>query len=381
MAEFNAGFKIYADSTQFEKGMASVVRNAQDAGKKVASAFDGKAIGRTLATALGINLQSIADKVARFWTGFSTDAEDALEAMVAATGKAADAQERALEKLRAKKQKEKEDALKDAEEELEYFQKLEDKFRNEREKEAAKEKSARKEAATDLAAFEAEQAFAKLSTQEKLNTLKREEKNLATIIKDVEEGAKKNGEQTSAAMENLLIAKQRHVEIQSQIKELTAQTAMAEKVVTNETEKQVEAKTQLNGIAGVRGRFGEASESELREQIRRNEASVRGIGTPAIGPMGNLGAANEIARLQTEIGNIKQELAFRSKLQGDVSRLGTEGARRVFGGDALSFDRLVQQFVSDSRSTQELAASTNELLRQMNERQRNGIAVINLNGK
>lgn len=106
MAEHSAGFKIYADSTQFERGMAQVTRTAGEVGKKVANAFDGRAIGRTLATALGLSLTDIADKVARFWTGFSKDAEAALEAMVMATGKAADAQERALEKLRALKEKE-----------------------------------------------------------------------------------------------------------------------------------------------------------------------------------------------------------------------------------------------------------------------------------
>jgi hypothetical protein len=51
----------------------------------------------------------------------------------------------------------------------------------------------------------------------------------------------------------------------------------------------------------------------------------------------------------------------------------------MFGGDPLAFDRLVQRYAQDSRDAQKVAAESNELLRQMNERQKTGLPVINLN--
>lgn len=117
--------KLGLDISGFVKGLAaarsSIGELTRETGKKL---FDLKDVSRTLATALGLNLQSIAEKVARFVTGFSKDQEQALADLVNATGKAADAQVAALDAARQKNKKMAEDVAKD--EEAERFSRLSD---------------------------------------------------------------------------------------------------------------------------------------------------------------------------------------------------------------------------------------------------------------
>ena len=98
MAEFNAGFKVYADSTAFEKGMAQVTRTSENAGKAIARAFDGKAIVSAIMGGIGFSLSGIIDQIAeglaRTVIGFSKKAQEDLEELVKTSDKAADAQEK-----------------------------------------------------------------------------------------------------------------------------------------------------------------------------------------------------------------------------------------------------------------------------------------------
>lgn len=75
--------------------MANAARSAELAGSKIGKAFDAKNLGATLATAIGLNLTSMADKlVAPF-----REAAEAAKELANWSGVAADAQERML-KLR-----------------------------------------------------------------------------------------------------------------------------------------------------------------------------------------------------------------------------------------------------------------------------------------
>lgn len=84
---------------------------ADKAGKSILKKLDVRAGAMAIAAAIGININSIAESVARFVIGFSKDIEAALEETVRATGKAADAQERQLEAARAKFQKDANDRI------------------------------------------------------------------------------------------------------------------------------------------------------------------------------------------------------------------------------------------------------------------------------
>lgn len=102
--------KLGLDISGFEKGLAGARRGigelTRETGKKL---FDLKDVGRTLATALGLNLQSIAEGVARLVTGFSKEQEQALNDLVNSTERAAAAQEAALNAAKRDREKTLED--------------------------------------------------------------------------------------------------------------------------------------------------------------------------------------------------------------------------------------------------------------------------------
>ena len=91
-----------------DKAKGSVRQFGEGVGKiadGIAKKFEFRDVARTLSTALGINLQSIAEKVARFYVGLGKEEEEFLERMVQTTGKAADAREDQLKRVRAAQEK------------------------------------------------------------------------------------------------------------------------------------------------------------------------------------------------------------------------------------------------------------------------------------
>jgi hypothetical protein len=89
--------RLGLDIKPFERGMAQAQRSVGGLAKGMGKQFAGteKAAG-ALAQALGLNMQSIADGIARFFTGFSKEAEAQLDALVSSTEEAARKQEAAL---------------------------------------------------------------------------------------------------------------------------------------------------------------------------------------------------------------------------------------------------------------------------------------------
>lgn len=376
MAEFSAGFKIYSDSTQFERGMAQVTRSAQDVGKKVASAFDGRAIGRTLATALGLSLTDIADKVARFVIGFSKENEAALEAMVAATGKAADAQEKALEKLREKKQKEADDEAKRANDQWELIRDFKQKEMELAEEAAMKEAEARKEAIASVAEFDEKARFAKLTDEKKLAELRKEEANLSRIIRDYEADVKKNGFESAESASFLLEVKKSLADTQGQIAGLTKTTAQAEAEVVAELEQQKALKIDIANIGkGDR----DLSDRELAKKAANLRADV-GAREAAQTMMGGVftGATTTDSLLNPQRANlarVMEELALRDQVRRQARFFGEEKAFERFGGSEQRFNDILQG-VSEG---QELARKTADGIQELNNRLKAGIPVVNLN--
>lgn len=109
-SQSEVGVRFSADNSNFR----SVARQTEDVaaktGKSILKKLDVRAGVSALAVALGVNMQSIAEGLARLVTGFSKDEEKRLEDLVASTAKAADKQERALAKARDRAEKEREAA-------------------------------------------------------------------------------------------------------------------------------------------------------------------------------------------------------------------------------------------------------------------------------
>lgn len=372
MSEFGVGFKLSADASAFERGMAQATRSAQQTGKAITKAFDAKDVGRTLATALGINLENIANKVARLVIGFSESAQAALESLVESTGKEADKQERNLEKARADAAKRESDRVEQARKEQEMLYEFRKKASEDAAEASAKESAALKDASANLADFEHKRALEQMDDAHKLIALRKDLADASRNAKDFEDAQRNGVKLTSDEVAQLLEYKKQQAEIEGRIAGIVGETAKAESTAAEQVERRLDALSAIAGIQGSR-QFNDATASALEEKMRRDQAAIQ-----SIGPLRNIGQDFEVARLQAEIINIRQELQFRSGLQQDVALFGVEGARARFQGDPLAFDRLVQQLVQDSRDQKQIAASTNDYLRQLLERQKSGVAVVNI---
>lgn len=123
--------KLGLDITAFQQN-ASKAQGALKTltGEATKKFTDMKQVGQAAATALGISYQAIADGIARFVIGFSKDQEQALNDLVDATDKAADAQEAAFKRAQDARKKLLQD-IADKEEEYRRSQLTDDERSNE----------------------------------------------------------------------------------------------------------------------------------------------------------------------------------------------------------------------------------------------------------
>ncbi len=104
---------------------------------------------------------------------------------------------------------------------------------------------------------------------------------------------------------------------------------------------------RLGAIAGIRGgdQFNEAGSAALEAILARNSSSVTRLKSD---PSRNLDDNLEIARLQSENINVRNELDFRRKFTASVERGGEAAAYRDFQNiDPLHIERLLDQFTRD----------------------------------
>ncbi len=332
--DFFAGFKMTADSTHFERGMARAANTAQDIGKKMASAFDGKALGRTLATALGLSLNDISDKVARFWLNFSKEQEAALNQTVEATERAAREQEKALERLRAAKAKDHQENLDRLNEEWTTLRKAEEEGRKMiAERAEAQRKAADEANAVVFKQWEAAEAE-KMAADEKVKTV-------------------------------------RLLERQS---ELAAEVAKKEREIAEANREVVMLKTAINRVGNQDTELSDrelaAKERNLRQQAFQASLNIGGVYTGA--------NTNDIlggVRSQ-ELSRVMAEQNMRRNVRGLV---GAFGEGQAFEMSGLSEQRF-RDIISGTTETQRLARRTAEGIEELNNRLKSGIPVVNLNG-
>lgn len=144
------------------------------------------------------------------------------------------------------------------------------------------------------------------------------------------------------------------------------------KQTADEGERGVQAEVQKNRVMAFRGgaTFNEQSDETLREIIRRNQEQAtrlqaEGIGQPQFVASLNLG---EASRLRFEAQNAQAILDAREELRRNVRMMGVEGARQTFRGDPIVFESMVQRFVEDTRSTQEIQRENGRQLTDINQR-------------
>ena len=382
MSEFSAGFKVYADSTQFEKGMSSVVWTSESVGKKLASAFDGRAIGRTLATALGLSLTDVADKVARYWTGFSKEAEDSLEQQVKATEKAADAQVAALEKLRAKKQR-------DAEEERDNFfreSKLisdarqkgneEDaKFKEESMKDAVEFYKKEHAAVKNLADYERMTRREKMTDEAKLTDIRKEllqvQKSIATTQNEMKSGVT----DVTTGSEQLLELKKKEVELQKEIVNLTKGTVVEEKKVQEVVLETMKIKNTGKGDKELSDRELERKISTLRADVQdRSDAVFQGRGYSTAG----VGGAYDpmLGPQQSYLQQAMAEQNLRNKVRMDVRAFGEQRAFEMNPG--ISEQRF-SEITNTATQLDTIANRLQSIDQRLAGSKGGGLPVVNLN--
>lgn len=154
--------------------------------------------------------------------------------------------------------------------------------------------------------------------------------------------------------------------------ELAKVRAEIARETANQGERAVQAEVQKNRVMAFRGgaTFNEQSDETLREIIRRNQEQAsrlqaEGIGQPQLVASLNLG---EASRLRFEAQNAQAILDAREELRRNVRLMGVEGARQTFRGDPIVFESMVQRFVEDTRSTQEIQRENGRQLTDINQR-------------
>jgi hypothetical protein len=144
------------------------------------------------------------------------------------------------------------------------------------------------------------------------------------------------------------------------------------KEIANQGERAVQAEVQKNRVMTFRGgsTFNEQSDETLREIIRRNQEQASRLQAETIGQPQFVASLNvgEASRLRFEAQNAQAILDAREELRRNVRMMGIEGARQSFRGDPIVFESMVQRFVEDTRSTQEIQRENGRQLTDINQR-------------
>jgi len=299
----------------------------------IAKKFEFRDVARTLATALGINLQNIANQVARFVIGFTEGAEKALEETIARTEKAADNQERQLERARALKksaQDEYRKLLEDEEALLLKFRLAE----QDRQRDLARQKMKAEEDAGFAADLEWVKEQDRIAAEKKLKAQQIEE------LKAIE--IKANEE--LAAIEQ--------ARIDEKFKSLAA---------------------QWKGFIVSLTRTGR-SDTELSDrELERKRDTIKKDLSEIERKQRETGQYNGSSYFQNlELNSVNQELALRQKVKQYTATFGEDRAFKMLPG-------VTEQRFSQITGTQTQQDKTNLLLEQIKRRLEGGIPTLQVN--
>jgi hypothetical protein len=351
--------RLSADNSQFRSVMNQSEAIADKAGKSIFKKLDLRSAMSAVAIALGLNLQNIANQLARFIIGFSEAQEEALEKTVEAGEKAAAAQEANLEKARAAFKKalaEKKDAIADEEKLwLDFYKRESERARRLDAEKATYLKNQKKRQLEDRIIYEA---------QEK-----------ERVAEEVARQKILGGLQTGTLV---AVRDQAGVE-----KIITAELFNQQKAREAQNEAQGKMNLLLNDTIFLMGKaygtsrdplaLSQASDATLEAIISQAMAEIsviesnkgRGLTAGADVATGFLPQGIVQNRLQTDINRARQELDLRNTVRRDVAEGGVENARRRFSGDALEFDRIMERFVNMQTEQGRIANGIDQLNRHL----------------
>lgn len=197
---------------------------------------------------------------------------------------------------------------------------------------------------------------------------------LEEFFKSVEDGAKRIKEN-----------EEKRVKVAAELADLAEREAAAkakqEEITRNLKKLQDSAYSDAIGFMTTstlkRDDVQNASDATLREIARRKQGNLQSLG-PAAGSLAFDDNYFVRIQLQNEINQVKAELAMRDNLRGSIQRSGIDVARRSFNGDPLVFDKLVQQFVQDSRTAADINRENNKLLSEIRDKFKSGVPTISL---
>lgn len=417
--------RLSADNSQYRSVMGESENVAARTGQGILKKLDLRAATSVIASAIGFNIQSIAENFARGFVGISKEVEDQYKRLETVSTQATDAaiannrarltdEQRYRLALVEREQIEKRindnngaslpQILKLKEDELALEQKiseirsmedkreegrnrrLEDYLRN-RERVAEAQRSAGldelytsqkiavvKQEIADLEKIIASGVLSENNASELGNKLADRKIELLSLEKQLSDDLAKavsdalsNHKDTVSALENQEKITKRLVEEEENRRRIAEGNARAAEMTADAYSTGVGALTQSR--YGAR-EIQDASPGALEEILRRDRAQLQLLNLNPGGPF-DIDKSYPILQLQNEIAKISEELNLRKDVAAKVERYGVEGARRYFDGNPLVFDRLVQEFTGQ----REKIDRTNDLLTRLNEKIDRGLTV------
>jgi hypothetical protein len=353
--------RLTADNSEFRSVMNQTVDVTDKGAKAILKKLDIRAGVTAIAAAIGFNLQNIAEGIARLALGFSKESEKQLEDLVAATDKAADAQERALEKLRAKRER---DAQEDSDRARREYEILRDARLKAVEQMVEDEKRIKQQAYD--AQQDADERHRKY-VEENLELLSLEAKAKRGLSVEESERLKVLRDQVAELdrqeqITSLLTLSDRSPQEEGLLQTLLRQSAAykeqlttVEQIVEKEKERLVTAeqlaRAKWAGTVDVRGRADDQlSDAELEKKIKtlgadifRREQALRGGGwigpgqpfDPILSAIQNPAFAQAIA-----------ERDLRERVRRQAEFFGRDRAFRMFDGDEQRFEQILRGSVT-----------------------------------
>lgn len=434
MAEFGVGFKVFADASQFQREMRGAVesskqvqRGLRDIGLNIGRFVGVTAVGswfvgtaraaqelRDEIQKVGGTVDGATARVAAFGDGLDEIKKTAVGMSITVLGffnKMGDVLAYLPNRLTGVSKANEETAQKiaaDTEAALARIAKARE--ANSPEKLAAAEKALqserRKNALENVSAAERinmlQADSARIESERDalaVNTVSRKEKELELekVTAEIRKAEQARSKEVLAAIDS---QRKQATDDEEKLKDLGEQRAKIAAELADQAEREAAAKSkQLEVTATLKklnddayadavfflvnstldkGMVQSASDSALKEVQRRKQNELLGLGVGGGGVTFDDKYYQRL-RIQNEISQVRAELGMRQGLQTDVAQRGIEGARRAFTGDPLVFDKLVQQFVQDSRTAQELQAKTLTLLERMDQRAKSPQPVVVMN--
>jgi hypothetical protein len=344
--------RLGLDISPFERGLKQAQKSVGGLAAGMGKQFAGtEKVAGALAAAIGLNMQSIANSIARFFTGFSKDAEEQLESLVEKTGEAARKSETALEAAKAKQKQLLEEVTKDEAEAAFKRKSMEERenlliaerdgLRAKAEGNHATALEARKrilEIETQLSAILDEKIKKQTKvddeereTEKRVNDLKKAnaEFNLE-ILSDAERLNALNEELVRIIEVDTIDAKERVLEVEKEIYAI-------EKRKTEETKNQVEAlKNEQKQVQKTLADYAKAQRKNLlpsRDDVRSGKRKI------------GLGARRDVSELDRSEARLLQLQDAEARKREELENARSDGdrARIIREGRQISADREAEE--------------------------------------